>query len=523
MHSEDTGKQEYIYRNIIENMQEGVLTIDLKGFITSVNPVAEEILEIKKDDLVGKRYMEVFFEHPENDDFNQTILDSVYESAIIHNRTVNYFTGEKTKSLFITTSFLKRDVDGNSEKIGVVAVFNDITELQELRDAVKAMEKIKLLNSQLEKRNKFIRDTFGRYMSDAVVDSLIEQPENLKPGGEKKVISIIMTDLRGFTTMSELLSPEAVVAVLNNYYTAMNEVIHDHQGVLLEIIGDALLIIFGAPVETTDHVARAVCCALQMQIAMEDVNLWNKEHGFPAIEMGIGVNTGPVTLGTMGSEKRAKYGLVGSLVNLTARIESYTTGGQILVSADIRKELKDKLVVSDSFEVRPKGVKEPVTIYEIRGIDAPYDIYLPLTENDMVKLQPPLPVKVFTIDEKHCATEARPGLIVSISEKEAAILIDIELTPRKSVKLQSIRTEETACPENQGDDLYAMVDRTERQASETGNEASEADVKASEADDYQKNAGPATGDSPKMQYMSIVKFTWLPEEFKKIVSGGRGC
>ena len=147
-----------------------------------------------------------------------------------------------------------------------------------------------------------------------------------------------MSDLRGFTQVADRIPPDRVVRLLNNYLGTMADVILSFQGTIDEFIGDAILAIFGAPVQRGDDALRAVACAVEMQRAMERVNEFNRREGLPAVEMGIAIHTGEVVVGNIGSDKRAKYGDVGSPVNLTARIESYTVGGQILVSDRTRRE-----------------------------------------------------------------------------------------------------------------------------------------------------------------------------------------
>ena len=136
-------KQEsVIYKNILENMSDGVMTVDLRSSIITFNPAAEAILEIKKEDILSKNFGELFLVYPENDDFNQTIFDAIYESSISHRRVVNYRTGEKIKILSVTTSFLKTWTDRGEEKIGVITVFSDITERKKMEAALKEKERI---------------------------------------------------------------------------------------------------------------------------------------------------------------------------------------------------------------------------------------------------------------------------------------------------------------------------------------------------------------------------------------------
>ena len=184
--------------------------------------------------------------------------------------------------------------------------FNTMT--QQLKDS---REQLVDLNQQLERRNQFIRETFGRYTSDDIVGVLLDLPEGLKLGGEKRQVTLLMSDLRGFTALAERLEATQVVALLNHYLSAMVEIIQRTGGTIDEIIGDAILVLFGAPVAMPDAAQRAVRCALEMQKAMREVNEYNFQMGWPEIEMGIGLHTGEVVVGNIGSTKRSKYGVVG--------------------------------------------------------------------------------------------------------------------------------------------------------------------------------------------------------------------
>jgi adenylate cyclase len=218
---------------------------------------------------------------------------------------------------------------------------------------------------QLERNEQFIRATFGRYVSDEVVANLLEKPEGLKLGGDLREVTILMSDIRAFSTICERLPPDQVMKMLNNYLGTMSEIIMDHQGTIDEFIGDAILAIFGAPTSRPDDAQRAVRCALDMQQAMNDLNRDNREAGLPEISMGIGINTGAVIAGNIGSEKRSKYGVVGHQVNLTARIESQTAGGEVLISETTRDKLNQAFTLGEQKQVRVKGINEPVSIYQV--------------------------------------------------------------------------------------------------------------------------------------------------------------
>ena len=177
-------------------------------------------------------------------------------------------------------------------------------------------EKVRERTAQLELRTQFIEQTFGRYMSNEIAESLLKSPEALDFGGHKRTVTILMSDLRGFTAFSETLPPETIVSLLNNFLSEMITVIQKYNGTIDSFIGDAIQAIFGAPLQRPDDAERAVACAIEMQIVMARVNAWNVQQGFPEIEMGIGINTGEVVVGNIGSRKRAKYSVQGSNANL---------------------------------------------------------------------------------------------------------------------------------------------------------------------------------------------------------------
>ena len=422
---------ELIHESIMQDMTEGVMTIGLDGVISYANPAAASILEMDTRTLVGKKFIQCFFEYPENDAFNQTILDAVYDSATTHRNVVPYFTGSRFRQLHVTTSYLH----DNGVKVAVIAVLSDISELTELRDAVKAMQRIRQLNSQLELRNKLLSETFGRFLSDEIVRQLLDTPDGLMLGGKKRQLTIMMSDLRGFTAMSEQMEPQALIAMLNHYLGEMTEVIQRYNGTIIEFIGDGILAIFGAPLASDHHASDAVAAAVAMQTRMRDINAWNEERGYPTLEMGIGINTGEVIVGNIGSEKRTKYGVVGSHVNLCGRIESYTTGGQILISPQTRAMIRCELDVSQELEVYPKGVKGALTISHVTGIGGPYGLSCAgATENEPMTAVT-IPVGFKRISDKHCSETVFDGVITAINRKNAVLKTQIPLRTFENISL----------------------------------------------------------------------------------------
>ena len=260
-----------------------------------------------------------------------------------------------------------------------------------------------------------IRNYFSRYLTDAVVQSLLETPEGLKLGGDRRKVTILMCDLRGFSAISEKMLPEKVVEILNVFLGTMTDAIAPYQGTIDEFIGDAILVLFGAPIHSEDDAARAVASAIAMQLAMRSVNEKLAQMELPEIAMGIGINTGEVVAGNIGSQSRAKYAVVGNHVNLTARIESYTVGGQILISENTYNEVQHLVKINGSMEVEPKGVSHPISIYDVCGIDGIYNLQLPSVIEFLKVLATPILITYRILEEKHLGTEIYSGELRRLS------------------------------------------------------------------------------------------------------------
>jgi len=309
------------------------------------------------------------------------------------------------------TFTVTRDDEGKPREI--VGSWADVSD----RKRVEA--ELQRLAEQVALRNKFIRETFGRYLTDEVVSTVLETPAGLQMGGEKRKVTLMMTDLRGFTSLSERLAPERVVTMLNRYLAAMVTVIKQYQGTIDEFIGDAIFVLFGAPVWQEDDAERGVACAVAMQIAMVSVNEENRKEGLPEVEMGIGVHTGQVVVGNIGSAERMKYGVVGSHVNLTSRIQSYTTGGQILISETTRQEVGQILKIGREMEVNAKGIDHPITLYEVLGLRGRHKLLLPSATTVLLPLAEEIAFQYEIVEGSHLGAEMCKGSFTKLSLKEA--------------------------------------------------------------------------------------------------------
>ncbi|HEY9743354.1 MAG TPA: adenylate/guanylate cyclase domain-containing protein [Coleofasciculaceae cyanobacterium] len=299
-----------------------------------------------------------------------------------------------------------------------------------------------------------MRQTFGRYLTDEVVASLLETPEGLQLGGEKRKVTILMSDLRGFSALSERVPPEIAVDVINFYLEVMTEVISQYNGTINEIMGDGIFVMFGAPITREDDSQRAIACAIAMQLAMDRVNQHNQQLNQPPLEMGIGINTGEVLMGNIGSKKRAKYTVLGSPVNLAARIESFTVGGQILVSKDTLTDAGSIVRVDEKMQVQPKGFQEPITVYEIGGIGGKFNLFVPKVEEMLVVLNQEIPVQYAVLKGKHLGEKVFQGKIIKLSAHKAEIHSEYSVELLSNLKINLLAGTERA--RGLGD-IYAKV------------------------------------------------------------------
>jgi sigma-B regulation protein RsbU (phosphoserine phosphatase) len=210
-----------------------------------------------------------------------------------------------------------------------------------------------------------IKDIFGRYVSREVVSEILKSSGGMDLTGEIREITILVADLRGFTRIAESLQPQEVLRLINRFLQRMTDIILQCNGTIDEFTGDGILVFFGAPRPMEDHSLCAVTCALEMQEAMKELNSENLKLGFPKLQMGIGINRGELIVGNIGSEKRKKYGAVGSPINIAFRIEAETKGGEVLISQSVLDTLESRVMVEKSSSVLLKGFDKPVTIHRI--------------------------------------------------------------------------------------------------------------------------------------------------------------
>jgi len=288
---------------------------------------------------------------------------------------------------------------------------------------------------------EFIRDTFGRFVHPEVVSDILAE-RDLSLGGEAREVTVLMSDLRGFTALSQQLGPVRTVALLNRYLSQMTQLVDDHGGNVSELLGDGMVVLFGAPVAHDDDPQRAARCAVAMLSALDSLN---EETGHD-LQMGIGIDTGMVVAGNIGSEHHMKYGVVGDTINLAARLEDYTVGTQALVSAATAAQLRDtRLGQSTSFQ--PKGRSEPMVCHvllEVEGARPPaqFDPLYSCTIEARARR-----VRGSQVDD------TRHRVPVTAVGERSLELVDLEVDPRDKLALDLI------LPDGEVTDLYATVAR----------------------------------------------------------------
>lgn len=228
-------------------------------------------------------------------------------------------------------------------------------------------------NLVVERKGRYLRRAFGSYVSPDLVAELVRHPERLQLGGQRRELTVLFSDIRGFTTLSEGLAPEELVKLLNRYLSPMTRLVLEEKGTLDKYIGDAIMALFNAPLDLADHPTRACSCAVGMLQALSELNETLLRDQLPAIAIGIGIHTGQAVVGNMGADNRFDYTAIGDSVNLASRLESLTKryGVPVIVSGDTRQRAEGTFHFRELDLVRVKGKQQPVAIFELRSTPYP--------------------------------------------------------------------------------------------------------------------------------------------------------
>ena len=336
------------YEMILHSMNNGVIGLDFHGRIISFNQAASDILGFDAQDVLGKAYFEVFFKYPGNEAMNDIVLQSIHETLSTTYKEIDFLRKDGKKvPLGLMTSILRNTAD---YELGVLIVFHNLTEIQKYTT---------------------LKDMFSRYVTKQVVEKISSSDEHLTLHGEKREVTLLFSDIRGFTSMTEQLEATEVVAILNAYFSCMIDVIYYYEGTLDKFLGDGIMCIFGAPIDQPDHALRAAQTALAMKEALVGFNMQQRQEGRPILEVGIGINTGDAVVGNVGSEKRLEYTAIGDNVNLASRLQSVAQGGQILISENTYQAIKSFALADKLPPVKVRGKMQEVQIYELQNMAEP--------------------------------------------------------------------------------------------------------------------------------------------------------
>ena len=267
--------------------------------------------------------------------------------------------------------------------------------------------------------------------------NVVEQTTGPPVGSQALEVTVVLSDLRGFSVITESYSAREMVDILNRYFAHMCEIIYRHGGTVDKFMGDSIMTLFGAPVSRPDYIEHAVCCAVEMQIAMDTFNKENENLGMPNLYMGIGVNTGQVVAGKIGSDLHSEYTVIGDEVNLASRIETYTLRGQILISQKTFSRIKDLVTVEKPIYVSVKGRHESAPLYELLAIGEPYNLQVPEREaRRSLRIEVNIPFRFQICEGKIVRSDTYEGRILNISSGGMFASTLAEIDPYFNVKFR---------------------------------------------------------------------------------------
>jgi len=331
--------------DVFGSITSGVITTDVKDKVTSFNRAAEIILDIPVGDVIGRPCQHVL-RFLGNDLQHMVRLIKRGETPMVAYEIQPELPSRGAVWLRVSISPLK---DSRDVTTGVAIVVDDLTEMR-----------------QLEARARRIRGTFERYVSPALVDRLLSNPETVRLGGVRREVTSFYADIRGFTAFSENTSPEFQIEVLNKHLTLVAGAILAHEGTLDKFVGDGAMAIFNAPVEREDHTLLAVRAALATQRAVREYHAQVEEE--KRLDFGVGVTVGQAVVGNIGSAILHNFTAIGDCVNISSRLSSTAEPGQILISAEAYKRVKDQVETRFIGHVQVRGHSHPDPVYEVLGL-----------------------------------------------------------------------------------------------------------------------------------------------------------
>jgi class 3 adenylate cyclase/GAF domain-containing protein len=339
--------------NIFSSMTNLLVTTDRQGKIQYTNQSARERLMIGEEDR-GKEFDKVFQETLDRK-ILRAIAKSGREMRELPGMEGIYKGSDADMDFSLNVSPLK----GSRGKYeGLTLIFTDQTRERELR------EKMDIVTED----RRFIKDMFSRYLSSEVVQRLVMTPDLVKLGGDKKLATVFFADIRGYTSFSEGKDPEYLIQILNEYFTEAVEIVIKHRGYIDKFIGDCIMAAWGVPLQSEDKDAlSAVSCALEIQQLTASKKRTFFKGSASKLKIGIGMHTGPLVAGNLGSSRRMNYTVIGDTVNVAARLEGVAAPGEIIITQETRDFLGDSFRLRKKKPVVVKGKSSPIPIYSVLG------------------------------------------------------------------------------------------------------------------------------------------------------------
>ena len=330
---ESLKKSNKLNENIMSSITTGVIEINLFGEIEFVNKEAIRLIKKDEEEIIGNHSFIIF-------EKNESVINLIQKVET------------EKKRVFENEFSLKSGTKNISVNISCSPVF----------DEMKTFSGIVIAIDDLSKINK-VKSTFKKYVSKNIVDKLLESEDSLNLGGTESEITILFSDIRGFTSMSEKLSPTQIVKLLNKYFKSMIDVVFKFNGTLDKIVGDELMVLYGVPLKSEEDTDNAVKTAIQMFKSLDKFNQRIIKDGFNPFEIGIGINKGKAVSGNIGSDQQMNYTVIGDTINLGARLCSYAKSGQILISNSVKGIISDKYKFKSIPAIRVKGKSKPIEVW----------------------------------------------------------------------------------------------------------------------------------------------------------------
>jgi PAS domain S-box-containing protein len=340
--------------NVFNSMTNMIITINATGQIQYFNEAAAQSMGLKDEDL--GRNMENIFRNSLSSKIVKTILQSLEDGNEILGLEGIYSKDNNELDYSLNVTPLKTP---RGKKEGLTLLFTNQTREKELKQTVSAVTE----------ERRVIKDMFARYMSHEVMNSLMETPDSIKLGGDKRNATVFFADIRGYTSFSEGRDPQKIVEILNEYFSEAVEHVVGHKGYIDKFIGDCIMAVWGVPMmPEKDDAIKAVSCALAIQNLVRSTKRKFFLNEASRLRIGIGVNTGPLVAGNLGSLQRMEYSVIGDTVNLAARLEGVAGPDEIIISQTTRNEIGDVFELEKREAVRVKGKEKPIQIYNVIGL-----------------------------------------------------------------------------------------------------------------------------------------------------------